>query len=86
MTDKGVESIGAQESVITHRGGCLQCGAELPAPTPMTRVPRKFCRGNKCRSAWHAAQRQRRIDDIDAKLDVIRDLLEAVSTVAKELK
>lgn len=56
---------------------CDQCGAPLP-PKPHSAKEQRFCRGSKCRSAWHAKRRKAAIEQ------AIQDLDAALAYVARE--
>lgn len=72
-------------SVITQPGGkpdgqadapgCLFCGAPLRRPAKANR-PVKFCKGNRCRSGWHAAKKRDIIGRIKEQFVAIERLLE----------
>lgn len=82
-------TLAAPDRVITREQpvlACVQCGADLPPPAPRAQRPSRFCRGSRCRSAWHAEQRRKRIAAIDAELDDIRLSLAHVALLVQELK
>lgn len=48
---------------------CDFCRAELPAPRNHNGIVPRFCPGSRCRSAWHAQEKRRKLEAIRALVD-----------------
>lgn len=57
---------------VHSQGRCAFCAAELPPARNHNKIPRRFCSGSRCRSAWHIRERRRTVQ-------TIADALAAVS-------
>lgn len=51
--EPNAERVNAATEHDAPHGRCLACLAPLPPPSTRTKVKRKFCRGQVCRSRWH---------------------------------
>lgn len=78
----------AHECVITQPEPqllCRQCQAPLRAPKIANRPP-QFCKGNKCRSAWHVDQRRKLKAQAEQEIAEIRTRLDLIADILQELK
>lgn len=77
-------SPGTVATVKTNLGGhCDYCGVALPPARNHNGIPRRFCAGNRCRSAWH--DRERRLV-LERAREALRTALAALASLDDLLK
>lgn len=57
---------------------CDYCSAELPEPKNHNGIVPRFCRGNRCRSAWHTQEKKRVLERARAALQAAVEAIDAL--------